>query len=164
MPGGAEISIELATMLNAPPGIRSSVLLGSRDILWCAWCVTLVAWIVVFLFWLRTLMAYGKKYREYEQARRQYEKAHGEPPESLRLTQERLHRTEQSFGVTLQYLRRLSLFLSKDDQKLSHQRSLVRGVPMRLWIAGRFQFLQFLNDVMRSGIHKRRKPNDQAHA
>ena len=78
--------------LTAEALIRCTALLGFRDILWCAWWVTLAACVVVFIFWLRALMAYGKKYREYEQARRQYEEAHCQPSESLRLTQERLHR------------------------------------------------------------------------
>ena len=118
-----------------------------------------LAWSIILVLWLRSLMRYGKIYRKYEQACREYEKTGCEPPEDLRLVQERLHQEEKRFGVLLQPLRRLGLLIGKESHNLAKVGKLDGDIR-------RAELLVHPTDNLGDlSVHKSRdvlRPNDQA--
>jgi hypothetical protein len=108
------------------------------------------AWVTVFIFWLITLMKYCKAYREYEQS---HGKPYKSPIEDDKLT-----------GITLKYLRRLGLLISKHKLNPSHDGTL-KSVGSRS-TSIRFHFLdKILNLGSGRVFHKSKNgakmPNDE---
>jgi len=100
---------------------------GAAPLLGVVWLVLFCAWLTVLILWLRQLMRWGEAYRKYENAYREYQqscgecqKADGQLSEDLRLIQERLHKENQRFGVTLQYLRHFELGIRKCEKFFCH--------------------------------------------